>query len=112
MSDRPAMMTVQERTIPADEKLKNRESNMPFPGPSLRRVDRFEKPSFRSLEPACDTSFKVRFQWLYGGKVTSTVSFDRSILQLEPSAFPACKSVRKSRMNLVISRMELPTELS
>lgn len=88
-------MIVQERKIAVGEKLKNDELTVSFPGLSLRRVDRFVKLSFRSRDPACDAASKVRFQWLYGGRVTSAVLFDRSFLQLEPSEIPVYRSVRK-----------------
>ena len=61
MSDRPPMMTVQDRTIAADKKLKV-EMTVSSPGPPVGREDRFVKPSFKSLELACRVAFKVRFQ--------------------------------------------------
>lgn len=70
MSERPPIMTVEASTIATDEKL-----------------DKLEL-TIRPLVFACSVAFERRFQWLYGGKVTSTVLFDRSLLQLEPSLIP------------------------
>lgn len=106
-------MTVEASTIATDEifeKLKLRASS---PNPLILRVEYFVKLSFTGLEPACSAAFKARFQWLYGGNVTSAVLFDRSFLQFEPSVIPVYRSVRIGHVERIVrSRMEPLTEFS
>ena len=88
MSDRPPMMTVEASMIAMDEKMEKPPSQ-PFGG-----VGCFVRPPFKSLEPASKVPFHVLFQWLYGGRVTSALLFDKSFLQFGPSSIPDYGRVR------------------
>lgn len=97
MSDRKPMIRVEARTIATDEKVERLEFAASSPSLCVGKLDRFEKPSAKSVEPACKLAFQVRFRWLKGGRVTSAVSFARSFLQFGPSVIPVYGSVRSIR---------------
>lgn len=111
MSDRPPMMTVEERTIAADQKLEV-EFTMSSPGPPAPRVDRFVDSCCESVEHACKVALNVRLQWLYGGSFTSAVLFDRSFLQLGPSSIPDYANFRTVQIESAWNSLELLTETS
>lgn len=105
-------MTVEASIIATDEKFEKLKLTASSPSPLVWRVENFVKLSFKGLEPACSAAFKARFQWLYGGKVTSAVLFDRSFLQFEPSVIPVYRSVRNGCVERIVRRMEPLTEFS